>query len=92
VGITPLRRVTETTPSRRCATSRPIWCSAICACRVEYPVAPQDLEPVEARTADEDQMLALILEAHRRWCVFDSQTHAVFQDVVTTLEKGQRGN
>jgi hypothetical protein len=37
-------------------------------------------------------MLALILEAHRRLCAIDAQTHAVFKDVVTALEQEQRGS
>jgi anti-anti-sigma factor len=57
----------------------------------ESPIEPQRLVPVEARTAGEDELLALILEAHRRLCAIDTQTHAVFQDVVTALEKAQHG-
>lgn len=53
---------------------------------------PKRLAPVEPVAADERAMLALILEAHRRLCAIDAQTHAVFKDVVTALEQEQRGS
>jgi anti-anti-sigma factor len=56
------------------------------------PIDPQRLEPVATQAADEREMLALILEAHRRLCAIDAQTRAVFQDVVTALEKEQHGS
>jgi anti-anti-sigma factor len=56
------------------------------------PIDPQRLEPVAAQAADERDMLALILEAHRRLCAIDARTHTVFQDVVTALETEQRGS
>jgi anti-anti-sigma factor len=58
----------------------------------ESPIDSQQLGQLETRTADEHEMLALILDAHRRLCAIDTQTHAVFQDVVTALEQEQRGS
>ena len=58
----------------------------------ESTVDPQRLEPVETRTTDEQEMLELILDAHSRLCAIDTETHAVFQDVVTALEKTQHGS
>lgn len=37
-------------------------------------------------STDERQMLELVLEAHRRLCAIDAQTHQEFRDVVTTAE------
>ena len=58
----------------------------------EVPIDLQRLMPVPSQEAGEREMLALILQAHRRLCAFDARTHAVFQDVVTALEKEQRGS
>ena len=57
----------------------------------EDPVDPPVLEPVETGAIDEREMFTLILETRRRLCAIDARTHAVFQDVVTALEKEQRG-
>ena len=58
----------------------------------ETPIDLQRLMPVQSQEAGELEMLALILEAHRRMCTIDAHTHAVFQDVVTALEKELRGS
>lgn len=50
-------------------------------------VAGDGLSPVAGVTADEDSMLALVLEAHRRLCAIDERTHAVFRDLVGALEE-----
>jgi anti-anti-sigma factor len=57
----------------------------------EAPIDLQRLIPVPSQDSSEREMLALILEAHRRLCSIDAHTHAVFQDVATALEKEQRG-
>jgi anti-anti-sigma factor len=51
----------------------------------------EQLEPVIELPADEREMLALVLEAHRRLCAIDEQTRAVFQEVVNALESEQHG-
>jgi len=35
---------------------------------------------------EQDAMLALLLDAHKRLCAIDAETHLVFKDVVETLE------
>jgi CheY-like chemotaxis protein len=40
----------------------------------------------------EREMLALILVTHRRLCAIDAEAYAVFQNVVTALEKEQHGS
>jgi anti-anti-sigma factor len=56
------------------------------------PIDRQRLMPVPSQDAGEREMLALILEAHRRLCSIDAHTHAVFQDIATALEKERRGS
>ena len=48
--------------------------------------APRQLRPAPAVTLEPDDMLTLLLDAHRRLCAIDTSTHAVFQDVVEALE------
>jgi anti-anti-sigma factor len=45
-----------------------------------------DLAGLPAAAADEDSVLALVLDAHRRLCAIDARTHAAFQDLVAELE------
>jgi len=55
------------------------------------PIGEQ-LQPVPATPADKDNMLELVLEAHRRLCEIDKHNNAVFCDVVRTLEEEAKQN
>jgi len=53
------------------------------------------LQPAPVIAIGRDEMLTLLLDAHRRLCGIDARTHAVFRDVVEALEAanalGQHG-
>jgi anti-anti-sigma regulatory factor len=49
------------------------------------------LQAAPAIALDRDEMLALLLDAHRRLCAIDDRTHAVFRDVVEALENEALG-
>jgi anti-anti-sigma factor len=54
---------------------------------VDTPGAVVDgLSPLPPATADQNTMLDLVLDAHRRLCAIDERTHAAFHDLVAALE------
>jgi len=49
------------------------------------------LQPAPAIAMERDDILMLLLDAHRRLCAIDAHTHAVFRDVVEALEADALG-
>lgn len=50
---------------------------------------PKQIQVAENFSLNQDEMLNLLLDAHKRLCAIDAQTHAVFKDVVEALQREQ---
>jgi anti-anti-sigma regulatory factor len=47
---------------------------------------PQSTQAAPCLTMEQNEMLQLLLDAHRRLCAIDSETHNMFKDVVAAFE------